>query len=352
MYMQQARAASAEQKEKAKLEKAETTAKAANAATFQYKTALESGDPDKIAKAEEALLANAVAHGYDGMSRMSAASTHVRNQQDQQWQAEEQERQKLERAANEQFMAKMNGTEDTDAIQAIVDQAPPEMQAVAQQAATRRLQYLEGVETRRAREAENQQIVDVSIEIPTDETILPAALQKQFQSELEQLEKDAESSKVGGTWEPSVRRKLQERRDRLAFKISDAATRNVLNQESEARAVQRDFDKQWQRVATDLPTDAEAKEIKKDLEAAEADNNDWNPFTGSTPTSEEVIAEFRRRQYESLESVRPGGSKAEAPTSNETYTEAQEATIETAVQMYPNKSREEIIAALKAKGKL
>jgi hypothetical protein len=355
MYMQQARQAQAEQKEKEEQEKAELKSAAANAATFQYKTALETGDADTIAKAESALLANAVAHNYDGMQRMSAASTHVRNQQDQDFQQAERQRQAEERANNEAFMAKMNGTESTEEIQAIVDDAAPELQATAQQAATRRLQYLESAEARRSREAENSQIIDTDINIPTDTAVLPEALQKQYSAELKQLEKEVEDSKVNGTWEPTTRRRLQRRRDVLESKVSEAATRNILNQESEARAAQRAFDNKRQSIAIDNPTTAEAAEIKKELEAAseeanEAKSSKPDMFVGSDNiTDEMVIAEFRRRQYASLEAVRPGGPQEQAapsPSETRTFTDAEESRIAQAMAQNPGKTREQVIAKL------
>lgn len=352
MYMQQARQLSAEKKEAAEVAKAEKKSSEANTATFAYKTALESGDADKIAEAETALLANATLYGYDGMQRMSAASSHVRNQQDQAFQQAERQRQNEERVANEAFMAKMNATESTEEIQAIVDSAAPEMQATAQQAATRRLQFLEGVEARRAREAENAQIIDTNIEIPTDTAVLPEALQKQFTAELEQLEKEVEASKVNGTYEPGVRRRLQRRRDVLEGKVSDAATRSVLNQASEERAELRSFDNKWTNVAIDHPTKAEAAEIKKELEAASEEANEEKSrmpdmLVGSDDiTSEMVVQEFRRRQYEALEQVRPGGPREQASDDTRTFTDSEEARIAQAMAQNPGKTREQVIAKL------
>lgn len=348
----QYRLLSAEKKEAEKVAKAEKKSSEANTATFAYKTALESGDADQIAEAEASLLANATLYGYDGMQRMAAASSHVRNQQDQAFQQAERVRQGEERAANEVFMAKMNATESTAEIQAIVDDAAPEMQATAQAAATRRLQYLEGVETRRAREAENAQIIDTNIEIPTDTAVLPEALQKQFAGELEQLEKEVEASKVNGTYEPGVRRRLQRRRDVLEGKVSDAATRSVLSQASEERAELRSFDNKWTNVAIDHPTKAEAEEIKKELEAASEDANEAkssmpNMFVGSDNiTSEMVVEEFRRRQYEALEKVRPGGPREQVSDEPRTFTESEEARIAQAMAQNKGKTREQVIAKL------
>ena len=346
MYMQQARQLSAERKEAAEVAKAEKKSAEANAATFAYKNALESGNADEIATAEAALLANAEAYSYDGMQRMSAASAHVRNQQDQAFQQAERQREAEERAANEAFSAKMNGTESVEDIQAIVDQAPAEMQATAQQAATRRLQYLETAEARRARETENAQLIETNITIPTDTAVLPEALQKQYSAELEQLEKEVEASRVNGTYEPTTRRRLQRRRDVLESKVSEAVTRNVLNQESEGRAEQRAFDNKWSNVAIDTPTEAERKEIKKELAAAQPEAGDYVPFNETRITSEMVLEEFRRRQYKSLEAVRPGGPREPASDEPRTFTDAEEARIAEAMAQHEDKTREQVIAKL------
>lgn len=350
MYMSQARELKAEQKEAREKLEAETKTKAASAATLQYKTALESGNPDDIAKAEGALMANAAALGYDGLERMGAAQTFVTRQADAAWTEQERERTQQERLFNEQFMGKMNAAEDAEAIQKAVEQAPPEMQPAAQRAATARIQYLEARDARSARDAENLQTFDPAVTVPEE---LPETLKKQYAAEAAQLEKDAEASKVNGTWEPSVRKTLQQRRERLAATINDTLVRDVLNKESEERTVARQWQNEWNKAGTAVPSKEMAKQIRKDLEDADSKRGDWVPFNDKRITQEEVIAEYRRQLKEGLEPTRPSGVAGASEESGEQgYTEEQTALIDRAAAQYPDKSREEVIAALKDKGKL
>jgi hypothetical protein len=354
MYMSEARRVRAEMKEaSAKLE-AETKNKAAGAATLQYKEALESKDPTKIQKAEEALIANAAALGYDALDRMNAANSAVTRAQQEADRQEDRAAAAADKKFEQQFAGTMNTANSVEEIQKAVEAAPAEMKPAAQRAANVRLQFLEARDARNAREAENQQVVDVEVSIPTDPTVLPEALQKQYSAELAQLKKDTEAGKVNGTWEPSVRRALQKRRDKLEDKVSDAVTRNVLTRESEARTEMRAFDRRWAAVSTSLPTKQQAKEIKDELEDAGTEGEgapEGIPFF-KTPgiTSEQVIAEFRRRQYESLEPLRPDGSEKPESTGTRTFTDAEEARISAAMQQNPGRTREEIIAKLYPEG--
>ena len=317
MYMQEYRRVVADQKAEAERQKAELTAKAANAATFQYKTALESGNAEDIAKAEEALLANATAHGYDGMARLSAASTAVRAQQDQQWQADDRARQEKERAAEVQFTTAMNGATDPEAIQKIVDTAPAEMRPTAQRAATARLQYLDGVSRREEQDAVKSTAVSTEIAIPE---ALPEELKTSFDAEIKQLEKEMKAAMPDGQWATATARSgFQQRRDQIARKISDAHTSLILGQERDQRNAEAQFDKAWRNVSTDLPTKTEMEEIRKTMQQEKADAANKAEF-GETDrkwwrnesdagdfdvTDKEVIAEFRNRQYDSLELTRP-----------------------------------------------
>ena len=315
MYMTQARDAKAEGRVEEERLRKETKAKAAGAATMQYKTALESGVAGDIEKAESALIANAAALGYDPLDRLNAAHDNVRRAKDEAYAEGERTRVAQERAFTESFSGKMNSTTDADAIQDAVNQAPAEMQPAAQRAATARLQFLEGVSAREARESENLQIVDASITIPTS---LPATLQTQYKAEVAQLEKDIEAGKNadGKTWEPSVRRALQNRRDRLAEKIGDTLVRDVLRQEEEARAEARAWEKEYQDASGAIPTKDQAKEIRKDLESADAGEGPegFAIFGEGTKrvTEEQVIEYHRNGLRTALEPFRPGGVKAEA----------------------------------------
>ena len=321
MYMTQARDARAEGKVEAERLRVETKAKAANAATLQYKTALESGVAGDIAKAENALIANAAAHGYNALDRMSGARAYVKEGEDKAYNDAEKARVGKERAFTEQFSAQMNTATDPEAIQKAVTDAPPEMQPAAQRAATLRLQFLEGVSAREAREAENLQIVDADITIPES---MPDKLKEQYTAEVERLQADIVKgmNADGKTWEPTVRRGLQNRRDRLAEKIGDVLVRDVLNQETEARAEVRRWEKQWQDASLDTPDPEQAEAIRTKLKddpkvVGKGEDEGWWWAEKPSITDEQVIEQYRNELREALEPFRPSGVKDEAATTTD-----------------------------------
>lgn len=354
MYMQQARQASAEKKEAEQKAELERRNAAANAATAQFKQALESGNAEDIARAEEALLANANANGYNALERMNAASSAVKRQKDAEFAESERQRVAKERAEMEKFSAKLNAVTNPEEIQAVVEAADPSLADQAQRMATNRLAYLSQMEARQEKMQEDQAAVPTDFTAPEG---LPDKLSTQFKAEHERiLELEKNSKNADGTWKTSMARSAV---DKAMRKLIDDANRAsvglIVAEESDRRQRLRSIDHKRANVATSIPTNAQYDRIKDTLEAEYLEAGEGTRFMGFEPnrkaTDAEVIARFRQDQMAALD-AEVAAINGPSPEAGEEYTEAQTATIEEAVAMYPNKSREEVIAALKAKGKI
>lgn len=304
MYMQQARAASAEAKEKAKEAQDLQRTQSANAVTAQYKKALESGDPDLIAKAQEAVMAGANANGYNAQDRMNAASKAVKAQQDEAFKVAEQERVNKERAATEAFAQKINATEDIDAVLAAVADAPPELAEQAQRMANTRANFLNNVADRKAAREADQAAVSTEFAVPEG---LPENIAKPLQTEHARIEKLAKESKnADGTWKEQGRQAVDKAMNKLLDDAQRAAISLAVAEESDKRQRLRTIDHRRQQIAVDNPTKDEYARIEEMLNAEYAEQGLTQPgeWWGTNPkkaSGSEVVDRFRQEQRDALD---------------------------------------------------
>ena len=337
MYMTQARQVSSERAKKAKEAQDATKMQSANAVTAQYKKALESGDPALIAKAEEAVMAGANAHGYNAQDRMNAATTAVKSANDEAFKASERERVNQERAATQQFSQIINATEDPDEVMEAVKNAPPELADQAQRMANTRVTFLANAKAMEDAKAEDAAAVSTEFSMPTD---LPEGVTKSLQAEHDRLVKLASEGKnADGTWKPGKKRELEMGMKALNKKALDAGMSLALAEESDKRQRLRTIDHRRQQVAIDRPTGPEAERIAEmimsEREEAGTDVVEGSGILGffetkREPTDAEITKRFRDEQYAALDAEvrsitgqRP--APAEAPAEGEVVAVATEA---------------------------
>lgn len=303
MYMQQARQVSAEKKEAAQKAEAERRNAAANAATAQYKMALESNDPNMVAKAEEALMANANANGYNALERMNAASSAVKRQKDADFADSERVRMQKERAEVEKFSKSLNAVTDPEEIQAVVESAAPEMADQAQRMASARLSYLNQIEARRAKQEQDNAAVSTDFIVPEG---LPETISKQFEAEHKRIEELAKNSKnADGTWKEQGRQAVDKAMNKLLADAQRAAISLAVSEEADKRQRLRTLDHKRAQIAIDNPTKAEYERVEEMLEAEYLEAGEGTAFLGFEPnrkaTPAEVIARFRQDQMTALD---------------------------------------------------
>lgn len=298
MYMQQARQLSAElDKKKAEAKQLQAT-QSANAVTAQYKKALETGDADLIAKAEEAVMAGANANGYSAQDRLNAASSAVKQQNDVAYAESERKRVAEERAAAAKFTQKLSGVTDPKDIQDVVDQAPPEMLDQVQRMATARLSYLANMKSWEDAEAANK--ADVSTDFTAPEG-LSEDMRKALEAEHARLVKlAADGKQKDGTWKEGARRAVSEGMKALNKKALDGAFALATAEESDKRQRLRSIDYRRQQIAIDQPTKEEARRIAETLTDELNKDTPWYK-SNVRPTHEQIVKRFRDDQRTALD---------------------------------------------------
>lgn len=348
MYMNQARQLEAEQKRVADATKM-------NTATSAYHKARTGGNAQEIADAEEALLATSNATGQDAFARMEAVNQGIRRAEDQARQEKDAAEQAAEKQAVQDFTQQLNGADDEEAIQAVVDSADPTVAPIAQRLATQRLTYL-NERTRRAQmDAENAQ--DVVIDVTIDENLDPK-LVAAHKAELEAIEALKENGKVNGTWTPTVRSAIQRRVTKLAENIYREQSRAVATDLAVTNQRRRDYQGKAGRIAMEPPSKQVYEEIEKELKAAskEKDRGDGLIFDSALESdynSEAVMAEYRRRRMAALDAEYQDVILGDAPDTSSlgplTGAEA-EAEIDAAHAANKDKTREQVAEQLRSLG--
>ena len=302
MYSQDARRIHAERKQV-------TDATTINTATSAYKAAREGGDPTAILEAEKALIDAANATGQDANARLDGVQRSLSQAEESAYLKQQRELAEKDRQAMEQFTQELNSVTTEADIQDVVNNADPSVAAVAQRAATGRLQYLEAKTVRAERDS--LAVQDIAMDSIVLDTTLPPSVQAAHKAELESINKAIAAGQVGGTWEPGVRAELIKRREKLAEKIYHATYGQEMAKVQTTNQRRRDRDGKASRVAITPPTKSVAEDIKKELEQknksakAEAakDNNEWFPNWQDSDeiTVEMINAEYRRQQMAALD---------------------------------------------------
>ena len=303
MYMQQARQVQAEQKEAEEQAKAKQKIQSANAVTAQYKVALESGDADSIAKAEEAVYAGANENGYNAQDRMNAASTAVKSANDAAWTEEERARVAKETAETQKFATQVNAATTAEEIDSLVKTAPPELAEQAQRIANVRVSYLNNMEDRRKAVAADQADVSTEFTMPSG---LPESVSQTFEEEHKRIEKLKEDSKnPDGTWKEQGRRSVDNAMNKLLTKAQGAAIQLAVAEESDKRQRLRTIDHRRQQISIDNPTKDEFARIEEQLNAEYEEQGlvdegyIWD--SAKKATGSEVVARFREEQRKALD---------------------------------------------------
>lgn len=161
---------------------------------------------------------------------------------------------------------------------------------------------------------------------------------------------ESQNIKKGETFEPGQRNQLA---DQLSG-INDAITRAAGRQDQARLIVERQTEDEIQRLQRDI-TRVEIDEDMVEEEARRLEKEKGTDFFGMGTSYKDFMAEARTNLEEKAKGqIQSQIDRLRAPSdsSNDTvYSESQEAMISANMSQY-NKTREEVIAALKSKGKL
>lgn len=165
---------------------------------------------------------------------------------------------------------------------------------------------------------------------------------------------ESQNIKKGGTFEPGQRKQLA---DQLTS-INDGITRAAGRQDQARLIVERQTEDEIQRLQRDLTRiKIDDDQVEEEARRLEKEKGSDMPFIGTTykdfmAEARQKLEEQTRKEIQGQIDRLRGSSDSNTDDEGTGYTDAQEAKIKANMDAFPNKTREEVIAALKSKGAL
>ena len=165
---------------------------------------------------------------------------------------------------------------------------------------------------------------------------------------------ESQNIKKGGTFEPGQRKQLA---DQLTS-INDGITRAAGRQDQARLIVDRQTEDEIQRLQRDLTRiKIDDDQVEEEARRLEKEKGSDMHFIGTTykdfmAEARQKLEERKKKEIQGQINRLRGSSDSNTDDEGAGYTDAQEAKIKANMDAFQNKTREEVIAALKSKGAL